>query len=206
MRLGINVPNELLKQVKQIRPEVNVSQVCREALQHRVELTKRAAAKVAYDGMDMQVDRLDQSIPKPIIEPDWEAYGFEDARNWVSAVTPEIWERFIYQHDFLLRQGRDPTEMVDLWSTDGDVRGFNFRQSDHWDWFVQQHEILFDAGIDVNLLQSALKQYARTWLGYVNEVRRKLEKLRKERYDKVMAEREALKRSRPEPEAPERLV
>ena len=33
MRIGINVPNGLLDRVKQIRPEVNVSQVCRGALE-----------------------------------------------------------------------------------------------------------------------------------------------------------------------------
>ena len=206
MRIGINVPNELLNQVKQLSPEINISQVCREALQHRVEIARKAAALASMDGMDELIAQFDQSVPEPIIAPDWEAYGFEDAQNWVRVVTPEIWERFIYQYDFLLRQGRDPAEMVDLWSTDGNVRGFNSRQSDHKDWFLEQHEILFEAGIDVNLFENALKEYARAWLDYVNEARRRLEKLRKERYDKVMAERAASWQARPEPEAPTQLL
>ena len=206
MRIGINVPNELLKQVKEIRPEVNVSQVCREALQNYVELARTATALASMNGMDELVGQLDESVGKPMIEPDWEAFGFEDAQNWVRAVTPEIWDRFIYQHDFLLREGRDPAELVDSWSSDGDVRGFNRRQSDHFDWFSEQHELLIEAGIYVNLLEKALTKYARAWLAYVNEARRRLEKLRKERYDKVMAERAESWQARPEPEAPEQLL
>ena len=34
MRIGINVPNDLIEQVKAIAPDVNVSHICREALKY----------------------------------------------------------------------------------------------------------------------------------------------------------------------------
>ena len=89
MRIGINVPDELLKELKQVRPEVNVSQVCREALANRVEVARRAADRAIGDGVDEHVQRLDRSATKPPIEPDWEAYALDDARAWVRTVTPE---------------------------------------------------------------------------------------------------------------------
>ena len=50
MRIGINVPNELLQRVKAIRPEVNVSQICREALEESARNAERVRARVAADG------------------------------------------------------------------------------------------------------------------------------------------------------------
>ena len=206
MRIGINVPNELLKQVKQIRPEVNVSQVCREALEHRVEVAQRAAAQAVSDGVSEHVERLDRSVAKPPMEPDWEAYALDDARAWVSRITPEVWERFIYQADFLRRKGRDETEMVHIWSHGDGVEGFARRLNEAQEWFISQYDLDFESGTSSNLHEKAEREYGRAWLGYVNEVRRLLEKLRKDEYDRVMAERAEYRRSRPDPELPAQLV
>ncbi len=206
MRIGINVSNELLKQVKQIRPEVNVSQVCREALQHRVEVAQRAATQAVRDGVDEHVERLDRSVAKLPMEPDWEAYALDDALVWVGTVTPEFWERFIYQSDFLRKQGRDETEMVDIWSSGEGVEGFNRRLYDNMEWFITQNERDFESGVDRNLQEKAKREYGRAWLGYVHEVRRRLEKHRKDEYDRIMAERAGYRRSRPDPELPKQLV
>ena len=49
MRVGINVPDELLRRVKEIRPQVNVSQVCRQALERCVEIAEMAKAQAIAD-------------------------------------------------------------------------------------------------------------------------------------------------------------
>ena len=206
MRIGINVPNELLERVKQVKPEVNVSQVCREALELRVELAQRAAALAANNGVDELVAQLDQSVEKPMIEPDWEAHGFDDARDWIKHVKPADWEQFIHQCESLRKNGRDEAELVDVWSTSDEVRGLNGRLLEHKEWFIAQYDLHFEFGGDVDLHEKARKEYSRAWLAYIWVVRRKLEKLRKEEYNKVMAEREADRRSRPEPEVPIRLT
>ena len=208
MRIGINVPNELLKRAKEIRPQVNVSKVCREALEHRVEIAERAKAQAIDDGLDEHVTRLAQFAKAPPIEPDWEAYALDDARDWVRTVTPEDWKMFIYQSDFLRAKGREEADMVDVWSGSGGDRGLTYRlyvMSESTEWFEYQFEEQFESGgPDPHV--KAREEYCRAWLGYVHEARRKLEKLHKEEYDRVMAERKKYRQSRPHPELPQQLV
>ena len=199
MRLGINVPNELLKRVKKIRPQVNVSQVCREALEHYVEIAEQAKAQAAADRVDTHVDRLLQDVTAPPIEPDWVAFALDDARDWTRAVTPGKWKRFIYESDFLRRKGRDEAEMVDIWSGSGDSAGLLHHLHESNEWFEYKFEQQFESGgSDPHV--KAREEYSRAWLGYVNEVRRKLEKHYKEEYDRVMAERAKYRQSRPDPD------
>ncbi len=206
MRIGINVPNGLLQQVKEIRPEVNVSQACREALEHRVQVATIAAARAQDDDVEVQVERLDSLVSRPPDEPDWPAYGIEDAAGWVKVVTPEAWEQFIYQADFLRRQGRDETEMVHLWSQGGDMKGFYGRLREHDEWFEYQFELQFESGVTSDTHARVKEEYARAWLGYVNEVRRLLEKRRSEELKRLRGEREEYRRSLPTPEAPPQLT
>ena len=206
MRIGINVPNELLRQVKQIRPEVNISQVCREALQHHVEVAQRAIAQATSDGVDEQVTRLDRSVARPLIEPDWMAYALDDARDWVRTVTPEMWGQYIYQSDFLRKQGRDEAEMVEIWSQNRDEKGLLVRLHENMKWFEDQFEEQFESGGVADPYYKAREEYCRAWLGYVNEVRRLLEKHRKDEYDRVMAERAEHRRFRPSTDLPPQLV
>ena len=201
MRIGINVPNRLLEQVKQISPRVNVSQVCREALKHRVEVARRAIEQAASDGVNEQVTRLDRSVT----EPDWVAYALDDARDWVRKVTLEGWRFFLHQVDVLRRQGRDEAEMVDIWSEgEGDIRGLQGRLSDNRGWFMWLYDERPESSHDPR--KKAKEEYVRAWLGYVYEVRRLLEERHKEEYDRVMDERAAQRRNRPKPELPWQLL
>ena len=81
--------------------------------------------------------------------------------------------------------------MVSTWSNDNNIKGFNGRENDHHEWFIQRHERDYDLGVESNPREEALREYARAWLGYVHEVRRLLEKHHKDEYDRMMAEREA---------------
>ena len=78
--------------------------------------------------------------------------------------------------------------------------------SRHTRGFISQYDLDFESGTSSNLHEKAEREYGRAWLGYVNEVRRLLEKLRKDEYDRVMAERAECRRSRPDPELPAQLV
>ena len=203
MRIGINVPNELLQRVKQIRPELNVSQVCRDALEYRASVIERAGTQAALDGVDHYVDRLDQSVKKPLVEPDWVAYALEDARDWVRTVTPEWWNTFVDERDSLRRQGQNEAEMIDVWSqsTEG-VKGYWDRIIANREWFTQQYKIQIASGIGshLDMEQRAKEEYGQAWLGYVNEVERLLAMRRREQLDVLMAERAEHRRSLPKPE------
>ena len=41
-RIGVNIPNELIKRLEPLKPEMNVSQICREAITRHLEAYERA--------------------------------------------------------------------------------------------------------------------------------------------------------------------
>ena len=206
MRIGINVPNELLNRVKQIRPEVNVSQICREAIKDHVESYERTVAQVDSDGLNNHVIRLAESTAGSVAEPDWETYAIEDAREWVKVVDGYLWERFIYEYDHLVKNGRDGVSMVDIWSRGNGTKGFINRIYENNDWFDEQCEIDDTGEAILSAHEKARKGYARAWLGYVLEVRRRLEQHRKDEYKKLKAEREKYRQSLPDLELPPQLI
>ena len=96
--------------------------------------------------------------------------------------------------------------MVHIWSHGNGVEGFERRLNEAQEWFISQYDLDFESDTSSNLHEKAEREYGRAWLGYVNEVRRLLEKLRKDEYDRVMAERAEYRRSRPDSELPSQLV
>ena len=76
MRIGVNIPDKLLRRVKNIRPEVNVSQVCRQALEDRAALAERVKKQVEEDGMEAHTRRFFEPGHAPLPEPDWVGYAW----------------------------------------------------------------------------------------------------------------------------------
>ena len=85
MRIGINVPDRVLNRIKALDPEVNVSKMCRQALEDYCAVLERARERVASDGVHEQVVRCPKGNS---IEPDWVGYALDDARDWVNAIDP----------------------------------------------------------------------------------------------------------------------
>ena len=202
MRIGINVPNELLKRVKAIRPEVNVSQICRDALEEYVRKADHVAAQVAGDGIEVHLARIDESNLFPLTEPDWEGLALEDARGWVAKSTPEDWDRYLGVRSFLERNGReDETWFADVHGID-EVKRFPHREEEHREWLLAQYEI----DPDSRAITEARNRYERTFIAYLEEVRRLWEKQRKERRERIVAERKERIQALGKPELPPRLL
>ena len=91
MRIGVNIPDELLQRVRVLRPEVNVSQICRQALEDRAALAERVKAQVEGDGMGTHIQRFLGPNYAPLPEPDWVGHAMDDARSWVESVDPSEW-------------------------------------------------------------------------------------------------------------------
>ncbi len=198
MRIGINIPNELMKRIEPFRSEINLSQVCREAIEKFVMNDVRIKDRTANDGMDEHAMRL---ANPPLIEPDWVGYALDDARGWVMAVDLEDWDEFWYRHDFFKDRGDDLTWLAQL-PGGPDVMHFGHRQSEHKEWFIQQCAVNDGPGG----LEQARKQYSHTWLSYVNEVRQKQLQLYEDIHKKTLADRERALRERPEPGVPSHLL
>ncbi|MCY4625567.1 MAG: hypothetical protein OXC99_11285 [Chloroflexi bacterium] len=206
MRIGINVPNELLKQVKEAFPSVNVSQFFREALQDRIKEEQRVKERVRTDSMDAPIGRLEQETGMPP-EPDWEGLAWDDAATWVRNVTPEDWSDCVEDMDALREEGNPLDLYVGVWSLQNGSIGFVGHLTDYEAQLtkaVAPRSLVSSARHDA--WDRGQREYRRAWLGYIYEVRRLIEQRRKERYERIKAEYDAALRASREPEAPEHLV
>ena len=206
MRIGINVPNELLKQVKEAFPSVNVSQFFREALQDRIKEEQRVKERVRTDSMEAPIGRLAQETGLPP-EPDWEGLAWDDAATWVRNVTPEDWSDCVEDMDALREEGKSQGSYVNAWSLQNGSKGFVGHMADYGDQLtkaVAPRYRISSARSDAWDL--GWQEYNRAWLDYMYEVRRLIEQRHKEEYERLRAELDATMRARREPEAPEHLV
>ena len=180
MRVGINVPDELLRRVKEIRPQVNVSQVCRQALERRVEIAEMAKAQAIADDVDEDVDRLAQSIKAPMIEPDWAAHTLLTTRGiGYGRLNRRLGKGSSTRSMFLRKQGRDEAEMVDVWSAQSETaKDSNTTCSANAGRGSSINSIcrLESGGGPDPCITRPAKSMPALWLGYLYEARRKLEK------------------------------
>ena len=202
MRLGINVPNELLQRVKSARPDVNVSQICREALEKYARSAERVVAQVAVDQLDDHFARLAESDLYPLLEPDWTGMALEDARNWVLVVSIKDWTHFCHQRDVLEKNGRGHEDWHAEEPLGGEARGYLDRRREFRDWFIHQYEL----DIDSTAGTTARDEYCRAWIAYVNEVRRLVELHQQGERERLTTERKEKWQSLPEPEVPPQLL
>ncbi len=196
MRIGINVPNDLLKRVKTLQPDVNISQVCREAIEQLAERHERTIKQVEIDNAEIEkhIYRLAAIDDPTLIELDWEKYALDDARQWIGKVGPGHSQHILDRYDAYIETiGGD--NFVALYGH------FNERfMGDPWiqrQWSVARNS---------NVLKESRQAYQDVWLGYVIEVRRKCLALIQAKQEQVMAERLRAIQSRPEPEVPPHLL
>jgi hypothetical protein len=58
MRIGINIRNELMRRLEPLKPALNISQVCREALAAKAESYERMVAGLDDDGIRSAVGKV----------------------------------------------------------------------------------------------------------------------------------------------------
>ena len=81
MRIGVNIPNDLYRRMEPIKHTINISQVCREAIETYVEDYERARDRLESDDINETVDRLFSEEEQMTI--DWKELGWTDAKTWV---------------------------------------------------------------------------------------------------------------------------
>ena len=206
MRIGINVPDEAVKTIKNLDPEANISQICREALASHASALERAGTEITDEDMADIIEDLEQSAPYPEIEPDWEEYAWQDAQDWMKAITPRDWNYFLYRYDHHKDNSRELYQHGRFFGlrSEPEVKNFTDRIRENQDWFWRQAVIGGDAARQ-KAYEKAEKDYIRIWLAYVNEVRRKFLQRRAAKNEDVLADRQSARLSRPEPELPLQL-
>lgn len=206
MRIGINVPDKVIKLIKKLDPEANVSQICREALASYSTALERARTEITDEDMEDIIEHLEQSAPYPQFEPDWEDYAWRDAQDWVGTITPHDWHYFLYSYDRHKDNSRELYMHAQFYGirSRGEVKNFTDRIMENGDWFWREAVIGGNSARQI-ALEKAENDYIRTWLSYVNEVRRKCLQYRTEKNEMVLADRQKARLSRPEPELPVQL-
>ena len=85
MRIGINLSNDLLKRIEPLKPTINVSQVCLDAIEVYATRYERAQEHVDADGTWSAADHFGEQEKGEVV--DWDELGYQDARDWVRAAT-----------------------------------------------------------------------------------------------------------------------
>lgn len=211
MRIGINVPNELLKRLEPLKPELNISQVCREALEAKAASYERMRASLDDPSAQQAVGRVWEREKefRAVIEMDWEQLGYEDAVAWVRAAGREDW-RYVHDiQDVRKRQGSPawtfsappPRELKNFDSRVNEIRERINRQSDDFfDWLCEKHE---GPAIDY---QAAQREYMTAWLSYVNKAWELFLKMEREYAAERSKQRQEAILNRQPPEAPVHLL
>ena len=98
MRIGINIPNDLMERFKPMKSSRNLSKICRDAITAQVEAYEAAVTQVdsEADSIEALTDRLALEYLRKTEFVDWQALGREDGKEWVHAVTLEDFERLFH--------------------------------------------------------------------------------------------------------------
>ena len=83
-RISVTIPDELIAKLGQIKDGTNISQLCRECLEHRVDAFERAAGHDALD-FDGLVQRFRDQ--RPVEESKFEDLGKSNAGYWMDTVS-----------------------------------------------------------------------------------------------------------------------
>ena len=204
MRIGINIPNGLHGRLKAIRESINVSEVCRDAIESVVLGHEGLATRVEEDDLgDVVAAFADDGEQWSDI--DWREHGWTDARDWLKEVDREEYERFVYRREFYLRGDKSPEDtrsLVDMAGRIDGVSGFHDRMNQHGDLEEKEFDRMERWGLDGYPRGDAEREYKAAWLAYFNVVYRLIENTRKQQAEERLRSRAQF----PTPELPEHLV
>lgn len=201
MRIGINVPDDLLKRVKSLDPNINISQICREALANHATTQELAAKWLVQDGAALE--RIAELANARPVEPDWVGYALTDAACWLWNVDPDDWDEFWELYDQDEREGKDLTKVIDIYA-------HRYRSKDFSDRWRENEANWGDHRANrrhfAELYAAAEKSYKGVWLAYMQAARRKQTEHFKAKYRELKVEREKAHQAAYDPQLPPRIL
>lgn len=208
MRIGINIPNELVKRLEPLKPELNISQVCRDALTAKAEKYERMMAELNDSETSPVVDGVWEQEREFLtaIDFDWEMLGYEDAAAWVKAAGWDDWNYVLEELDYLKERNLPHWQVVtprvagvnSFHDRDMELRRRMEQARGHhraFDRWLYRHQ----GGIDLRAIE---REYTTAWITYVKAVWDMRQQRLQEYLDWRLAQRPAL----PEPDVPEHLL
>lgn len=163
-RLGINVPDELLKRMKPFKSSVNVSQVCRDALEAQVAAYERARARFDGDNLRDLIQRFsEEHVDREI---DWETLGHEDAKVWMELASLKDLETVFYRLSFVGRPGMLERPTVGIVPFLEGTKLFEHRWQENEEAVLR----LYDFDENTNHYLRAKEKYELGWFSYARVV------------------------------------
>ncbi len=224
MRIGINIPKELHQRLQPLKGTLNISQVCREALEAHVEryeefigwLSSDEAKKVVAEICELELQR------KAMVEVDWETVGYQDAKDWVQAATLADWDYWERCRNHPHRPGQNTIWVHGRHVRDGTKGRFvspgqaktflarhrecidRIHQQDaaFWEWMDEEYDGLgpvYDYG-------AAERGYGRGWMTYTTAVWEMICQERDELRQRQHREHAESLRTRPDPQMPNHIL
>jgi hypothetical protein len=198
MRIGINVPNELIERFKPLKSTHNISEICRDALKNYIESYETASQGTGGDEMTAIANRLYQEYNQKTPRVDWEAIGRGNAKKWAEGASLQDFDDVIHNITIHKRKGAEPGEFLGSWRIPEGCR-FEDAQRKHEDWFERQ----FELDERPNYYMLAKQNYSKGWVSYLTAVWQMVRSRIKD--DDVTWER-ARQQSKPNPEIPANLA
>lgn len=198
MRIGVNVPGELIKRIEPIRPLLNVSQICRDAIETYARNCDRAARLDEAALVEAEAARLLGQERR--VNVDWEDMGYHDGKAWAEASDLEDFEDAF--HNLGIAQRNGGTWQPWMMSVQGkgaqSVKNYWQRHNEHAEWYQQQCAIRPES----NPFQEAERLYTAGWLAYVGTVWKMIQDRREEQRREWEAAMRKTRESRPAPRIP----
>ncbi len=162
MRIGINIPNDLLKRMEPLKQMINISQVCRDAIQAQVDTYESARERAKQDGMEEVATILHQELQR--CDLDWEALGHEDAKIWIQKASLKDFEHFAHN----LKVGRSKGRTPGIWMAPilPGTKSYGERAGENKEWFMRQSEL----ELEYDYHQKAQHDYECGWTSYAISV------------------------------------
>lgn len=212
MRIGVNIPTDLMTRLEPLKPGLNVSHICREAIRKRVEAYERAVLNL--EGADTEIALADVSEEeirrRSVIDVDWESLGYQDAANWVKAAGWEDWNEWQAIQGLLERQGRPAWAIQPRlrYPRGEDVKQFDDRRNDFHGLLMAQDDAFLDwvyyNGLETDWV-SAEREYGQAWLAYIKAAWERIRQARDAHFNSVRASRLQQRSLRRQPEVPDHL-
>ncbi len=213
MRIGVNIPDELVRRLEPLKPELNVSEACREAITKRVETYEQAIANlddertnnVLQDTITDEIEHWSKTM-----DFDWERLGYEDAVSWVTSATWKDWDTRRSAQEFLEREGRPAWEIHRFLRGRGGnpTKTFDDRR---WEFYEMRESFsdelldwLYYRGIETNW-EAAERDYGRAWVAYLRAAWQLICERRDQHLEHLRQQRVEERRRRPEPSIPDHL-
>lgn len=212
MRIGVNIPNDLMKRLEPLKPQINISQICRDAIAARIEKYETAIVNLEEESTAAALKEAyaKEAEYRSILEVDWEAKGYENAVQWVQCATLKNWNDLHKLRTIRREQGRPEWEAeLALFSDERkripcfdelcqDHYDNRFAQGDDfWEWLEAQV-------VDIDWAY-ARQEYGRSWLAYIDAAWEVICEWRERDRQYLLQEQAASRAARPTPAVPDHL-